>query len=37
MAATLTTLLGFNGAAGDGPRGSLIVDSNGDLFGTTSG
>jgi uncharacterized repeat protein (TIGR03803 family) len=37
MTATLTTLVGFNGAAGTDLRGSLIVDANGDLFGTTNG
>jgi uncharacterized repeat protein (TIGR03803 family) len=35
MAATLTTLIGFNLTDGSVPRGSLITDSNGDLFGTT--
>ena len=34
---TLTTLVSFNGADGDMPSGSLIADSNGDLFGTTVG
>jgi uncharacterized repeat protein (TIGR03803 family) len=33
---TLTTLVSFNGADGRGPSGSLIADSNGDLFGTTA-
>ena len=37
MAATLTTLIGFNFADGADLRGSLIADSNGDLFGTTNG
>lgn len=33
-----TTLLNFNGAGnGDAPLGSLLVDSSGNLFGTTSG
>jgi uncharacterized repeat protein (TIGR03803 family) len=36
VTATLTTLVGFNGANGVAPDGSLIADSNGDLFGTTS-
>ncbi len=30
-----TTLVSFNGTNGELPRGSLIADSNGDLFGTT--
>jgi hypothetical protein len=33
--ATLTTLFSFDGTDGDDPKGSLIVDANGDLFGTT--
>src|SRR5208337_2012564 len=33
--ATLTTLLSFNGANGDGPHSDLIADAAGDLFGTT--
>jgi uncharacterized repeat protein (TIGR03803 family) len=33
--ASLTTLLNFSGSNGLGPRGTLISDSNGDLFGTT--
>jgi hypothetical protein len=37
MPGVLTTLIGFNGSASDNPRGSLIVGSNGDLFGTTNG
>ena len=36
MTATLTTLISFTGANGANPEGSLIVDANGDLFGTTS-
>ena len=35
IANTPTTLVGFNGTNGYDPRGSLITDSNGDLFGTT--
>jgi uncharacterized repeat protein (TIGR03803 family) len=34
-AATPTTLASFNSANGAYPLGSLIVDANGDLFGTT--
>ena len=34
-AGTPTTLVSFNGANGEEPGGSLIADSNGDLFGTT--
>ena len=34
-ASTPITLVSFNGADGDQPRGSLIADANGDLFGTT--
>ena len=34
-ASTPTTLVSFNGANGAVPRGSLIADANGDLFGTT--
>ena len=30
-----TTLVSFNGANGDTPEGSLLTDTNGDLFGTT--
>ena len=37
MTATLTTLVGFNGANGAFPDGDLIADANGDLFGTSSG
>jgi hypothetical protein len=37
LTATLTTLIGFNFADGADLRGSLIADSNGDLFGTTNG
>jgi hypothetical protein len=36
LTATLTTLVNFNGANGANPRGNLIADANGDLFGTTS-
>src|ERR1700722_15252705 len=36
-ASTPTTLATFNGADGFGIEGGLIADSNGDLFGTTSG
>jgi uncharacterized repeat protein (TIGR03803 family) len=36
MSAILTTLVTFNGADGADPQGSLIVDANGDLFGTTN-
>ena len=35
--ATPTTLVLFNGADGVAPAGPLIVDANGDLFGTTVG
>jgi uncharacterized repeat protein (TIGR03803 family) len=35
MTATLTTLIGFNVTDGSNLTGSLIADSNGDLFGTT--
>ena len=31
----LTTLVNFNGTDGAAPRGSLIADAHGDLFGTT--
>ena len=34
---TPTTLVGFNGANGANPLGSLIADAKGDLFGTTPG
>ena len=34
-ASTPTTLVSFTGANGENPRGSLIADANGDLFGTT--
>jgi uncharacterized repeat protein (TIGR03803 family) len=37
MSATLATLVNFNGADGANLRGDLTADSNGDLFGTTSG
>ena len=36
MSAILTTLVSFNGDNGAYPDGSLIADSSGDLFGTTS-
>ena len=36
MAATLTTLVSFSGINGEVPKGDLIADSAGDLFGTTS-
>jgi uncharacterized repeat protein (TIGR03803 family) len=36
MTATLTTLVSFNGPGDESPNGSLIADSNGDLFGTTT-
>src|SRR5262249_6435653 len=32
----LTTLVNFNGANGNSPRGSLSADAQGDLFGTTT-
>jgi uncharacterized repeat protein (TIGR03803 family) len=32
---TIPTLVSFNGMNGSTPEGSLIVDANGDLFGTT--
>ena len=35
-ASTPTVLASFNGADGASPLGSLIIDANGDLFGTTS-
>jgi uncharacterized repeat protein (TIGR03803 family) len=35
MTATLTTLVAFNHTNGDTPKGSLILDGNGDLFGVT--
>ena len=34
---TLTTLFNFNGADGAGPRGSLVFDVGGNLYGTTVG
>jgi uncharacterized repeat protein (TIGR03803 family) len=34
-AATLTTLVSFNGTDGSAPSAGLIADPNGDLFGTT--
>jgi uncharacterized repeat protein (TIGR03803 family) len=34
---SLTTLVNFNGTNGKNPYGSVIVDSFGDLFGTTKG
>jgi uncharacterized repeat protein (TIGR03803 family) len=33
----ITTLVAFNGADGQGPLAGLLMDSSGDLFGTTSG
>ena len=36
-ASTPTTLVSFNKTNGPGPTGSLIADSNGDLFGTSGG
>src|SRR5262245_54969011 len=33
---TLTTLISFTGANGANPRGDLILDANGDRFGTTA-
>jgi hypothetical protein len=36
-ASTPTTLVSFDGDDGVGPQGSLVVDANGDLFGTTTG
>jgi uncharacterized repeat protein (TIGR03803 family) len=36
-ASTPTTLVSFKGADGLSPRGTLIADAAGDLFGTTSG
>ncbi len=36
-ASTPTTLVSFNGADGSLPTASLLADSNGDLFGTTTG
>jgi hypothetical protein len=35
--ATLTTLIGFNGADGASPFDSFIAEADGDLFGTTAG
>jgi uncharacterized repeat protein (TIGR03803 family) len=32
-----STLVSFNGPDGLGPGGNLLVDANGDLFGTTAG
>jgi len=34
-ATTPTILVSFNGTNGEGPRGSLIADASGNLFGTT--
>jgi uncharacterized repeat protein (TIGR03803 family) len=34
-ASTPITLVSFNGTNGEGPRGVLLPDANGDLFGTT--
>ena len=36
MAVQFTTLFSFNGSTGVGPEAGLIVDANGDLFGTTA-
>ena len=36
MTATLTTLVSFSGINGEVPKGDLIANSAGDLFGTTS-
>ena len=36
-ASTPITLVSFNGVDGSDPEAALIVDSNGDLFGTTTG
>jgi uncharacterized repeat protein (TIGR03803 family) len=35
-ASTPITLVNFDGTNGQGPRGGLLADANGDLFGTTS-
>ena len=35
MTATLTTLVSFNGPDGANPRGDLVADAKGDLFGAT--
>jgi uncharacterized repeat protein (TIGR03803 family) len=32
---TVTTVASFNGTDGSGPQGGLVIDQNGDLFGTT--
>lgn len=32
---TITTLATFNGTNGQSPEGTLVIDANGDLFGTT--
>ena len=34
---TITTLASFNGANGSAPQAGLLVDSDGNLFGTTTG
>jgi uncharacterized repeat protein (TIGR03803 family) len=34
---TITTIASFNGVNGSDPRGSLLLDSTGDLFGATGG
>jgi len=34
---TITTLASFNGTNGAGPQAALIIDSSGNLYGTTSG
>src|ERR1044072_2169177 len=35
--ATLTTLFDFDGTSGSDPRGGLMMDADGNLFGTTEG
>jgi uncharacterized repeat protein (TIGR03803 family) len=37
MAVIVTTLISFNGADGSDPFGGLVIDAEGDLFGTTTG